>query len=468
MTIRTHQGHLDIQRLGVCPKRGLAFASIESGEFAARVLRLLEQTPSIFKADLGEEVRPEKIDLLDPRSAGWIFVVGSDDPRKREISSALRRLANHRGMPADAIPLELDATEKEWAQWIQDQKVDFARRKVKFPRYLLLAGSPENLPFRFQSMLASTQQVGRVDFDSIEDLQAYIDKVIRIESATAPMVDRSAVFFGTDHGPGDATYHTLRHMLEPLAARCRAVPGFEACEVKAEEATRARLIDAVTQRKCALLYVASHGLCLGPEHSSADRRSLNGAVVCKQSSDGSAWLAADDIPEAPFLEGGVFFQFSCHGYGTPNRSDFDRWLPEVSLSPPQPVTPFVAALPKRLLVHPRGPVAYIGHVDSAFVHAFMDPEDPAAKPAWQNRLFPFSHALDELLRVKPAALAMSEMSTRFVHANGQIVDRISRQSRDELIESASDMEIANSWIHRTDAQNYFVLGDPAARLRIPA
>ena len=32
----------------------------------------------------------------------------------------------------------------------------------------------------------------------------------------------------------------------------------------------------------------------------------------------------------------------------------------------------------------------------------------------------------------------------------------------------SDFELANSWVERNDAGGYFVIGDPAARLRVDA
>ena len=467
MTSRPQQEQLTIQRLGVRPEGELAFPPIQSRELAVRVAEVWGGTPrSFMHAILGpDEAHAEHIDLADPRAAGWAFIVGRDDPRKRELTLALKRLAEHRGMPDASSPLELDAKEPEWADWVQDKKMAAARKDLRFPRYLLLAGDPEHLPFRFQALLGSKHQVGRVDFDSISDLQCYVDKVIRLESAESPITDRSAVFFGTDHGPKDPTHHSLRHMLGPLAGRCRDVLGFRTSEVKAEEATRPRLIEAVTQQRCALLYTASHGLCLSHAEPLSTRRALNGAIACHPAPDGSSQFSAGDIPKGPFLEGGVYFQFACHGYGTPDQSEFDRWFPEDIPTPAS--TPFVAALPKRLLAHSRGPVAYIGHVDSAYVHAFLDPEDPRSEATWRNRIHPFSHAMDQLLRVQPAALAMDGMAERLVHANAQITNRISLLKSDAKVEDPASEDIANAWIHRTDAQNYFVLGDPAARLRVP-
>ena len=50
-----------------------------------------------------------------------------------------------------------------------------------------------------------------------------------------------------------------------------------------------------------------------------------------------------------------------------------HWLQEPTLNSERD---FVAALPKRLLAHPRGPIAFVGHVDTAWFHGFDDPNNP--------------------------------------------------------------------------------------------
>jgi hypothetical protein len=99
------------------------------------------------------------------------------------------------------------------------------------------------------------------------------------------------------------------------------------------------------------------------------QKRYNGAICCQHS--GSLTLdelfTGDDIPKnEPFLEGAVFFQFACFGCGTPAESDYAHWLNNV----PKEYwsTDFIANLPKQLLAYPRGPIAYIGHLDTAFLH----------------------------------------------------------------------------------------------------
>jgi hypothetical protein len=56
--------------------------------------------------------------------------------------------------------------------------------------FVLIVGGPEKIPFRFQSLLASFAAVGRVHFDSLDDLTEYVSKIIRIETASRPVVSR--------------------------------------------------------------------------------------------------------------------------------------------------------------------------------------------------------------------------------------------------------------------------------------
>jgi len=67
----------------------------------------------------------------------------------------------------------------------------------------------------------------------------------------------------------------------------------------------------------------------------------------------------------------------------------------------------VAALPKRLLSHPNGPIAFIGHVDAAWMHGFVDnPDHPDILDRWHRRIEPFVSALNSLLEVQPVGLAL--------------------------------------------------------------
>jgi hypothetical protein len=166
------------------------------------------------------------------------------------------------------------------------------------------------------------------------------------------------------------------------------------------------------------------------------------------------------------LDGAVFFQFACFGYGTPAESDYAHWLEGV----PKQYTDadFVAALPKKLLARPQGPIAFIGHLDTAFLHGFADAEAPHTLDRWHNRIAPFVKAVNQLLGVQPSGLAMEDMHKRYSICNALLTNTYDRQRRGKLKWSAElKTRFLDTWIIRSDAQNYMIFGDPAVRLRIP-
>ena len=129
---------------------------------------------------------------------------------------------------------------------------------------------------------------------------------------------------------------------------------------------------------------------------------------------------------------------------------------------------FVAALPKRLLAHPRGPIAYVGHVDTAFLHGFTDQHEPMLLERWHQRMQPFVFAVEQFLRTQPSGLAMEAMNNRYNISNALLTSAYDRQQRGTLKWTPeTSRRFVDQWILRSDAQNYMVLGDPAARLRIP-
>jgi hypothetical protein len=177
-------------------------------------------------------------------------------------------------------------------------------------------------------------------------------------------------------------------------------------------------------------------------------------------------FGATEVPlDRPFLEGSVFFQFACFGYGTPAESDYMHWLGLPNLNSERD---FVAALPKQLLAHPRGPIGFVGHVDTAWLHAFDDPNNPFTIERAHPRLEPFASALDSLLTVHPLGLALERMNKRYAVGNALLSSLLDQMQRGLVVNEDLQARIADIFIFRSDAQNYLVFGDPAARPRIPS
>jgi hypothetical protein len=423
-------------------------------------------TRSTFRREI--ELAPV-IDLRDPRAAGWTFLVNGDDPNVKDVTDLLRPLAEHRGMADPRKPLVFHSDD-DWEQWLIDNYTSVDVESL--PHYVLLVGGPDLIPFHFQALLDIAASVGRLDLP-LPDLRAYVDKLIRLETAGDPAARKEVVVFAPDagrrsDGSYDPTYFSRKYMAQPLGAYVQGKLGFPTIKILGDEATKAHLLQAMTGSRAALVYTASHGLGAPSEDLEVQKR-VNGAICCQRTPDVRTtkdWLfTADDVPaDESFLEGAVFFQFACFGYGTPAESDFMHWLGGKPLNAKED---FVAALPKRLLAHPRGPVAFIGHVDTAWLHGFDDPELPFPTGLWDRRIAPFVQALNRLLAVEPVGRAMATMNDRYSTTNAILTGAYDRLRRGRVQQTPEFWsKLAETFVVRSDAQNYLVFGDPAARLRI--
>ncbi len=424
------------------------------------------------------ELVSRTVNINDPRQAGWTFLINEKDPHRNDIIDAIRPLAEHRGMADPDSPLLFDGTSQDdWIDWIQNeyQALDLEPGK-KAPHYILIVGDPIQVPFHFQSMLDTLASVGRVDFDTVDDLKSYVKKIIRLEKAASPVVTSEATFFATNHGQTarglDPTYFSYNYMAKPLTDHVNQNLGFQVTKIMENQATKQNLLSSLKNSKSALVYTASHGMGASGENSREQKR-VTGGICCQnvaQPGD-EGLLTGDDIPQdTPFLEGAVFFQFACFGYGTPEESDLSHWqIQHGAWKMPEKIaeTDFVASLPKKMLANPRGPIAFIGHVDTALLHGFDDPKSPYPVERWNVRIQPFLKSIEALLNVMPIGLAMNDMNTRYDIENARLTlmyDRLQRGKVKDIIDF--QLKLSDSFLSRTDAQNYMVFGDPAAHLRI--
>jgi hypothetical protein len=469
---------MQIMGLGIDYRTGeLLMKPMDSQDFAVKIWESLNKNIQDItqRTYIGSqallfrgEVERRPTDLGNPREAGWTYIVNEKDPQKEEISRILQPLAKHRGMKDPESPMIFSGeTEEEWFDWLQENY--YSIEHMERPYYVAIVGGPESFPFRLQSFLDMVTAVGRLDFDSLDGLKAYVEKVLRLEKASEPVVDRRALIFAPDGGTQDPTYFSHHYMAEPLAKHICDKCQFQTTTIAGEAATKKELESAFLNGRPALVYTASHGLKAKASESLEIQKQVNGTICCQHSAGEPLeyWgFSGDDVPfDRPFLEGAAFFQFACFGYGTPAESDYSHWFGEPELNCEQD---FVAALPKKLLSHPSGPIAFVGHLDAAWLHGFDDPDNPYPAGYWHPRMSPFISAVNKLLDTQPVGLAMDEMNARYGIGNAQLSNFLDRVKRKKASFEASWKWLVDTFITRSDAQNYMILGDPAVRLRIPS
>jgi hypothetical protein len=456
---------LDMAQLAVSAGRGAA------GELrmqASRLRPLLDRPPT-FGIDLAPH-RP--VDMTNPLEAGWTVVVSARDPRGQRLLDLIAPLAAHRGMRT--APLEFPGGDQRLqAEWIGERYLSAAASSR--PKYVLLLGGPTVLPFSLQvELAASFAIVGRLDFDTDDDLAAYVEKIIRLDRAAEAVPGPESVVLAVDDGLPDVTWFSLRYLARPIADQIDAAPPFRTRRLFGEQATKAAFRDALTEGRPALVYTASHGEFADPSLGPSTQRRVNGSIRFGRSAPVlDASFGVDDVPgdDVDFCHGGVFVQFACWGYGTPAESSFDHWgLPESRVHAAEP---FVAALPKRLLAHPRGPVAYAGHIDTAWLYGFTDPArpEPAVGERYHSRLEAFRTIVDRsLLRRWPAGHSLEDLHARTAWLSTRLatyLDTLKARNVDLAAMPPGQLDtLADNFVRRNDSMNFMLLGDPAARVRV--
>lgn len=412
------------------------------------------------------------VDTGDIDSAGWGVIFPRDqDPA---IRAALAPLLAHRRTQARAGRHDLfrDYAGSGGVAAAESVEDFLVRHRVpcgaadpkRMPYYLLLVGGPAEISYSFQHRLDLQYAVGRIHFDRLEDYAHYAESVVRAET-TAPRRARRAVLFGPRHAGDEATRLSTDQLLQPLATELAAGRRrrFTIVPVLAGAASKARLTAALgAEERPAFLLTAAHGLEFPCHHPWQATR--QGALVTQDWPGWGDWqgpitpdvsFAADDVPETADVAGLISFHFGCFSAGTPPRDEFahgQRRKPAQIADPP-----FVAALPKRLLAHPRGgALACVGHVERAWAYSFFSQQTGAQTAA-------FADCCAALFARQPIGAAMESFAQRLTEAASTLVAGLEPR---ELGGKVGAAELAQLWTMHNDAKCYAIVGDPAVRLAV--
>lgn len=425
-------------------------------------LRFRRQQKDSRHFGVKEGVDPKRLD-----QAGWGVIFAHDaDPAVREALAPLLDL--RREQAGDLFKMY----EKAGGYRPGEAKGTFLARHgvgpgpadpAKVPYYLLVVGSPEAIPYRFQSQLDVQYAVGRLHFDRAEDYASYAASVVAAETGKITL-PRRMTFFGVEN-PGDAaTRLSSQGLVAPLLAALGAArPDWMLSALLKDEATKANLARLLGGGETpALLFTASHGM----EFPLGDprQRPHQGALLCGDWPGPEAWhgpipqdfyFAGDDVAAGASLSGLMSFHFACYGAGTPRLDDFAQqaFKDRAAIAPEA----FLAALPTALLGHPRGgALAVVGHVERAWGYSFH----------WQGagaQTTVFESALTRLLDGYPVGSAMEYLDERYAELSTVLADQLEEI---EFGAAADPYELAGLWTANNDARGYAILGDPAVRLPV--
>ncbi len=421
----------------------------------------------------------DDIDPSDLSQTGWAVIFPQALPgtpeaaRQDAIRAALAPLLQHRQAQAAKID----------ARWYQEfsgargvrpgdtNQRFLGRLKVdagapadprSMPYYLLLVGSPVEIPFSFQVQLDITYAVGRIHFETDEEYANYARNVVEAETHP-PARSRTAAFFGVLNPFDEATELSRQQLVVPLADALtnKRLPGWTLTrhlDAQASKSTLTTLLGGAATP--ALLFTASHGV--GFDATDVRQRRHQGALLCSdwQNPDPavaiaeSLYVSRDDIAADARLRGLIAFNFACYGAGTPAMAQYP--IPDVEPGDLRlAAEPFVSGLHQRLLGHPQGALAAIGHIERVRSESLPVDEAP-------NRITVFESALARLMKGLPVGWAMEPFNARYAQFGADLAARLA--DLDATPGEVLQREVAQRWIAHNDARDYVVTGDPAVRL----
>ena len=409
---------------------------------------------------------------VDPKKleeAGWGVIVAHDaNPALLDALRPLLQLRRQQAGPLFRVYQGPDGYRPN------ESKGDFLARHgmgpgpadpAKVPYYLLIVGSPEAIPYRFQFQLDVQYAVGRIWFELPQHYAHYAASVVAAETGPLQLA-RQLRFFGVANPDDRATALSSEHLIGPLCRQLSArKPDWDIAALLGAAATKARLGRLLGGDETpALLVTASHGM----EFPFDDERQLRhqGALLCQDWPGPKAWqgrgaipqdhyFAGDDLRSDARLLGLITFHFACFGAGTPREDEFAKqaFKARQAIAP----QPFVAGLPTRLLSHPGGgALAVIGHVDRAWGYSFLWPDAGSQTTV-------FASTLERLLDGYPVGAALEYFNERYA----ELASDLSVELEDiEYGLQPNPDKLAGLWTANNDARSYVIIGDPAVRLPV--
>jgi hypothetical protein len=419
---------------------------------------------------LAPEATADPRDWRDPR-VGWGLVLPDDD----SLPDAVKARGEDAPAPLQALlaarpgsPVLRFRPRRRFTQLrryyanrpAQDVGLSASARGVHdgaLPRYLLLYGGPDVIPWEFQYIANQACAVGRLTLTG-PGLERYIEALIGEWSGGAARVTHTVVW-AVDHGPNDISSLMRRTIAVPLQRMLAADNELGSNALYFDgargEATSDALCASLADQRPGLVVTTSHGKT-GPLGDPVAMLQDLGLPV---SGDFSA-VAPADILDAWEPDGAVWYAHACCSAGNDAATIFRGLLEPGSrvdriLEGIAELGANVAPLPEALLGAAKPLRAFIGHVEPTFDWTIKNPEtgQPLTSSicdALYNRLF----------QPDPVGFAMREP---YSHV-GELY--VQRDAAYRAFDEGADTEAIAmaTQLAARDRQSMVILGDPTVAL----
>jgi hypothetical protein len=433
--------------------------------------RKLPRAPRyMFPKDL-----PDPADWTDPR-VGWGVVLPENEAiGEKERASAVdapepirRLLAARRGVVLRYLqdsPNRFTLIRRYYPDGApQDISLSGSKSgtdRGAIPRYLLIYGTPESVPWELQYQLNSVVAVGRLDLDG-QGLENYVRSLLDDWKDSSARVTH-AVVWATDHGGDDMSgvmKRTIaRRVYEKLAVDADIGPNTRFLGETAGDATSGALIESLTAMTPGLVVTTSHGKTEPLGDPAALKASLGIPI-----DDNFGALRSEELLGIWAPDGAIWYAHACCSGGAAESSIFDGLLDSDSsiakvLSGVARLGSLTAPFPRALLGHSRPLRAFVGHVEPTFDWTIQqtqtgEPLTSAIHEALYDRLYqplPVGLAFEPLFD-PIGSLAAQQLSLRKAFDAGEDVDE----------------QLLACQLSARDRMSTVILGDPTATLPVPA
>ncbi len=415
-------------------------------------------------------------DFRDPR-IGWGLILLDDD----NLSEKER--AGPAGAPPAIIRLWESRPGSPVFRYRPDGKYGFLRRyysdntpthdlsllggrglgDLKIPYYLLIVGSPTDIPWDLQFFLNGPRMVGRLDLDD-DGLENYVDALIDGWPTSQASMERPVVW-AVDHGRPDITNLMRRSLIEPIITGLRADDQIhDGLRYFPDdgEASVGRLVATLAESRPALVITSSHGMT-GPVTDEQTMAAQLGYLV----DEGHELLRPDALLADWSPDGAIWMSQACCSAGGAGINRFKGLLENGSsvdllLDAVAALGPITAPMPKALLGAKRPLRAFVGQVDPTFNWTLRTVTGQVVTESFVKAVSPSLHLVD------PKTIAMAfEHYFKDVGTLFRLWDK-HRGDANAMKAGARTMAV-DARLTAQDRESLVILGDPTViPTRLPA
>ena len=331
---------------------------------------------------LKPEALPDLANWRDSR-VGWGLILpfkdglsAADAAAAKDAPESLQSLVQERGIGGKPAPVFRYIAGESHRGFLHRDGADIpisrARRGVEacaIPWYLLIYGSPEQIPWDLQYLLNARCAVGRLWLEGGE-LDNYIG-ALRINWKDAAAKANRAVVWAVDHGGDDITVLMRQAIAAPLAKKIlndeHLGPDSQYIDGSTPgQATATNLVNALSIKAPALVITTSHGQT-GPLDDPAAMAANLGLPV----DDNRQLLQPAALLDKWQPDGAMWYAHACCSAGSAPQTFFDGLVPKGSpvdlvLKGITKVGARIAPLPQALLGAAKPLRAFVGHVEPTF------------------------------------------------------------------------------------------------------